>query len=161
DVCAYVPLFLRVSAANVRLCGDPASFAAAMHGSRVLDHLQSGADPAVGARNALGLSYGSLPDQARLLFRAAARSPMRFVTPDSAGAMLGMDPAQGRWLLERIADIHLVEEVGFGRYRMHDLIRAFAAEQDAGGDDDRALRRLMSFYVSAVARATATATADT
>jgi hypothetical protein len=29
--------------------------------------------------------------------------------------MLGMDPAQGRWLLERIADVHLLEEFGFGR----------------------------------------------
>jgi tetratricopeptide (TPR) repeat protein len=71
-----------------------------------------------------------------------------------------MDPAQGRWLLERIADVHLVEEFGFGRYRMHDLIRTFAAEQDTGSDGDQALRRLMSFYVGAVTHATATATAN-
>ncbi|HVC73884.1 MAG TPA: BTAD domain-containing putative transcriptional regulator, partial [Mycobacteriales bacterium] len=160
DLCAYMPLFLRISAANVRLCGDPASFAAAMHGDRALDHLQSGADPTVGARSALGLSYRSLPDHARRLFRAAGRSPLRFVTPDSAGAMLGMDPAQGRWLLERIADVHLVEEFGFGRYRLHDLIRTFAAEQDTGSDGDQALRRLMTFYVGAVTHATATATAN-
>lgn len=159
-LCAHVPLFLRVSAANVRLGGDPASFAVAMRGKQVLDYLQSGADPAVGARSALGLSYQSLPAPARRLFRAAGRLPVRFVTPDSAAAMLGVDPASSRWLLERIADVHLLEQVGFSRYQLHALVRTFAAEQDDPAGDDGALRRLMSFYVQAVVHASAIATAN-
>ena len=160
DVCAHVPLFLRVSAANVRLGEDPASFANAMRGTRVLDYLQSGADPAVSARSALGLSYQSLPEPARLLFRAAGRLPARYMTPDSAGAVLGVDPAHSRWLLERIADVHLIEQVGFSRYQLHDLVRSFAAEQDVGADDEGPLRRLTTFYVQAVVHASAIATAN-
>ncbi|HEY7145748.1 MAG TPA: BTAD domain-containing putative transcriptional regulator [Streptosporangiaceae bacterium] len=180
-LCAHVPLFLRVSAANVRLGEDPAAVASAMRGSRVLDYLQSGTDPEVSARSALGLSYQSLPGPARRLFRAAGRMPVRFVTPDSAAAMLGVDPAHSRWLLERIADVHLIEQTGFSRYQLHDLVRSFAAEQDspagdsaagggAGSDgaagedgaagDDVALARLMSFYVQTVVHAASVATAD-
>jgi tetratricopeptide (TPR) repeat protein len=156
----YVPLYLRISAANVRLGGDPELFAKAMRSNRALDYLQSGADPTIGARSALALSYQSLPEPARQLFRILGRLPTRFVTPDSAAAILGVETDQSRWLLEAIADVHLIEQTGFGRYRLHDLVRDFAAEQDASADDDSAISRLTTFYVHAVANASVSATAN-
>jgi tetratricopeptide (TPR) repeat protein len=56
--------------------------------------------------------------------------------------------------------VHLIEQVGFSRYQLHDLVRSFAAEQDVGADDEGPLRRLMTFYVQAVVHASAIATAN-
>lgn len=51
-------------------------------------------------------------------------------------------------LVRQLANAHLMQRNGSVRYRMHDLIRLYAAEQVGDGEVE-ALRRLISFYVHA------------
>ena len=153
DLCAYLPLALRIAAAN--LANYPqrriADYVKQLRVGNRLDALQVDGDQETAVRAAFELSYASLKPEAQLLFRRIGLLPGPDVTVESISALVD-DPAQ----LEVLAAAHLVEAVGEGRYKCHDLLKLFAAEL-ARDDPDRsdALDRLAAYYLGTTESAAA------
>jgi DNA-binding SARP family transcriptional activator len=160
--CAYLPLALRVVAAN--LCDKPhttlAEYAASLGrpsvGRPSLDAFEVDGDPQASVRVALGQSYRALDAGHRRLFRLLGLVPGPDVTVTTAAALAELsadDAAQG---LERLANTHLVDESVPGRFAMHDLVRFFAREraetEESAAGRDRAVSRLFGFYLSSLDR---------
>ncbi|MGW1491275.1 tetratricopeptide repeat protein [Streptomyces sp. NPDC002402] len=159
-LCGRLPLALEIAAA--RLTGDPgfspAALAAELADARSrLEHLRyDDGGHSLAVRAAFEGSYRRLDPEQALLFRLLAFNPGPDVATDSAAALLGC-PA--RSLLAGLARTALLREqpVGSGRWRMHDLIRLYAAElaeQDDVGVVAEPVERLLEHYGTTLAAAT-------
>ncbi|MDX3227932.1 BTAD domain-containing putative transcriptional regulator [Streptomyces sp. ME19-01-6] len=147
EVCARLPLALAVVAARAATCPHfPLStLVEELRDACVgLDALDSG-DPATDLRAAFARSYRSLSPSAARLFRLLGLHPGPDVT--SAG-LLGEPVRRARALLAELSRAHLVTEDAPGRYRSHDLLRAYALELTVAHDTDEdrraALHRLLA-----------------
>jgi tetratricopeptide (TPR) repeat protein/transcriptional regulator with XRE-family HTH domain len=71
----------------------------------------------------------------------------------AAASLLGEDIRKAEPILEHLVDMHLVESFEPGRYRMHELLRAFAAERAeqelSGAARTAAITRLITWYTLA------------
>ncbi|MFC5804342.1 tetratricopeptide repeat protein [Streptomyces formicae] len=133
--CGRLPLALRVAAA----AGPARAGRLAAERAR-LDALGIG-DP--GARAAFETGYAALDAADRHLLRALAAYPGARITATVAAAAADRQPADSDAGLARLAAAQLVEAVAPGTYRLHDLIRGFAAERlerDTTPADRRAAR---------------------
>ena len=135
--CCRLPLALRVAAelAVARPAAPLAGLAAELAdlGTR-LDLLAAGGDPRTQVRAVFSWSCRHLdPDHARL-FRLLGLHPGPDFEAYAAAALTGASVQQARQALDALARAHLIAPAGPGRYGMHDLLRAYAAEQDAGLD---------------------------
>jgi DNA-binding SARP family transcriptional activator/tetratricopeptide (TPR) repeat protein len=115
---------------------------------RRLDELSVG-DLAV--RASVALSYASLPEESAQAFRLLGRlGPTRWpgwvVT-----ALLNRTNADD--VLDALVDNHLVEQVGPDRYRLHDLLRCYAAEQQE--QSGAAIKRVLAGYLARASGAAA------
>ncbi|MFD8755761.1 BTAD domain-containing putative transcriptional regulator [Kitasatospora sp. NPDC059577] len=126
QVCGHLPLAVRIVAA--RLAARP-SWTVQTLGRRLaverrrIDELRIG-DLAVEA--AFELSYRQLtPAQARA-FRLAASVDGPDIGLAAAAALLDLDEYDAEDLLEALVDVAMMESPFPGRYRYHDLLRAFA-----------------------------------
>lgn len=136
ELCGFLPLALYI--AGRRLASRPAWAVEDLvtrlrDERRRLDALQVG-DVAV--RASFNLSYDQLNDAEARTFRRLGmfRSPL--IREEAVAAAAG-DEAPN--VLERLSDLGLLESVGGGMYRIHDLLRVFAAERFEA-EDDRAAR---------------------
>lgn len=124
--CGHLPLAVRIVAA--RLAARPGwtveTLSRRLHVERRrIDELRIG-DLAVAA--AFELSYRQLtPDQARA-FRLVASVDGPDIGLPAAAALLDLDEYDAEDLLEALVDVAMVESPFPGRYRYHDLLRAFA-----------------------------------
>jgi tetratricopeptide (TPR) repeat protein len=113
-------------------------------GSRaVLDALDAG-DPATDVRAVFSWSYRALSPDAATLFRLLGLHP----GPDFSAAAAASLAGVRKLPLDELARMHLVEEHVPGRYRLHDLLRAYAAElatTDPGRD--AATARMVDHYL--------------
>ncbi|MEU6260252.1 BTAD domain-containing putative transcriptional regulator [Streptomyces sp. NPDC047043] len=158
-LCGSLPLALRVAAA--RLAGDPglrlADLVADMSEGNRLAALEPDEDDNSPLRAAFSVSYRVLAPAARRLFRLLGLFPGPEFSAEVAAALLDAPLPQARRLLGALAAAHLVEPVTVGRYRFHDLLREYAQEcaqaEEAAGDRDAALGRVLIWYLHA-ARAT-------
>ncbi len=102
--------------------------------------------PADPVRLAQDVSYGELTPACAALYRAIAVWAWPTVTVRCAAHAAGVAEAEARALLEQLARVHLLEEVGEERYRFHDLTRAHARElasaEDGHGRMAAAVRRV-------------------
>ncbi|EST33350.1 hypothetical protein M878_13105 [Streptomyces roseochromogenus subsp. oscitans DS 12.976] len=101
------------------------------------------ADP---VRAVQDVSYGQLAPDCAAFYRAIAVWPWPTVTVLCAAQAAGVSEDEARALLERLARVHLLEEVGEERYRFHDLTRAhahgLAEAEDGHGRMAAAVRRV-------------------
>ncbi|MFI1365042.1 NB-ARC domain-containing protein [Streptomyces griseochromogenes] len=92
------------------------------------------------------VSYGELAPDCAAFYRAIAVWPWPTVTVLCAAHAAGVGEDEARALLERLARVHLLEEVDQERYRFHDLTRAHARElaaaEDGHGRMAAAIRRV-------------------
>ncbi|MEV0223775.1 BTAD domain-containing putative transcriptional regulator [Streptomyces sp. NPDC050704] len=107
---------------------------------------------------AFQLSYTDLDASARLLFRHLALHPGPDITLEAATALCGgPETDEVRRAADDLLDRHLLNEPVRDRYQLHDLARAFGGRlcrsEDPQPARDGALRRLMSYYVTAADRA--------
>ncbi|WP_374999621.1 BTAD domain-containing putative transcriptional regulator [Aeromicrobium sp. CTD01-1L150] len=153
--CARLPLALLVAAE--RVAGQPsrpvsdlvAQLRGAAGGLDVLD----GGDERTSVRAVLSWSYRRLTSDAARLFRRTGfhcMHPGHHMDVHAACAALDTDDvaAAGRALaaLERS---HLVESAGAGRYRMHNLLHAYARELGESEEDGEAtIARLLGYMLS-------------
>ena len=155
ELCGYLPLALRIAAAN--LIVQPELTISDYVGQLTRDRLaalQVGDDPQAAVRIAFDHSYANLPAEARRLFRLLGLVPGPHATAPTAAALAGVPAIRATRLLARLAAAHLLEEHTPGRYRFHDLLRAYAAER-AEHEPDRqaALARMYDHYLDGVTAA--------
>jgi hypothetical protein len=148
--CGYLPLGIALLAG--RLAHHPSwvlvAFAADFAAARDrLAELAAG-DGAVAA--AFQLSCRDMPAGRRRLFRRLGLHPGPEIDAYAAAALSDVPLARARRDLDALYTDHLIDEPGPGRYRMHDLIRAYtralAARHDSDGDRSRAISRLLGYY---------------
>jgi transcriptional regulator with XRE-family HTH domain/tetratricopeptide (TPR) repeat protein len=156
--CGGLPLAIRIAAA--RLAARPgwsiAALAARLADARKrLDELQAG-DLAV--RASFLVSYANLraadgnpshrPDQTFRLLGLAEGPDMGL---PAAAALLGVPAPRAERSLELLVDAHLLQSAAPGRYRFHDLLRVYAAEQaraeEAPAARAGAVHRMLGWYL--------------
>jgi hypothetical protein len=80
---------------------------------------------------AFDISYRDLPERARSVFRLLGIHPGLDFTAASVAAPAGLPPFEAERTLELLLDENLLQQSAAGRYEIHDLIRAYAAERAA------------------------------
>ncbi|MDO0936777.1 tetratricopeptide repeat protein [Streptomyces sp. DG2A-72] len=118
------------------------------------DDPSGSADP---VRHAQDASYNELTPECAAFYRAIAVWAWPTVSVMCAAQAAGVEEYQARELLEQLARVHLLEEVGEERYRFHDLARAHARElavaQDGHGRISAGVRRVTVAYLRWAAEA--------
>jgi tetratricopeptide (TPR) repeat protein len=157
--CGDLPLAIRL--AGARLASRPAwkvqDLADRLDTARrQLDELRF-ADQDV--RASFEVSYASLsmrgtaPAPAARTFCLLALWTGADIGLPAAASLLGEDIRKAEPVLEHLVDMHLVESFQPGRYRMHELLRAFAAERAerelGGAARTAAITRLITWYTLA------------
>jgi DNA-binding SARP family transcriptional activator/tetratricopeptide (TPR) repeat protein len=158
-ICSYLPLALRVAAANLASHPWPgiADYVAALHAGVRLSALDVDGDEQTGVRRAFDLSYRTLHTDTRRVFRLLGLVPGPDVTIEAVAAMAATSSAHARRQLDRLVTVHLVNQPVLGRYTCHDLLRHYAADrahaEDTTADREAALRRLHDWYLHGADRA--------
>jgi tetratricopeptide (TPR) repeat protein/transcriptional regulator with XRE-family HTH domain len=159
NLSACLPLAVTIAAA--RAATRPSLPVAALadelrNASGRLDALDAG-DPAASVRAVFSWSVRHLSREAAQLFRLLGIHPGPDINGPAAASLAGCDPARARRDLGELARAHLITERLPGRYTLHDLLRAYAAEQahDTGGDTERdaTIGRVLDHYLHTAAYA--------
>jgi tetratricopeptide (TPR) repeat protein/DNA-binding XRE family transcriptional regulator len=161
SACGQLPLAVRIAGARLaaRTSWELSALARRItHARRRLDELRSG-DMSV--RASLTQAYQALDHQAQRVFRRLALLDSAEITEWQAAALLGVDDAAD--VVSRLADSSLLTGAGIDpsgqpRYRPHDLVRDYAAEQLANepvSDQQTALTRVTDGWLQLAARADA------
>jgi tetratricopeptide (TPR) repeat protein/transcriptional regulator with XRE-family HTH domain len=152
--CARLPLALAVVAARAATYpGFPlATLAAELRKAGAgLDAFAGDDGAGDDVRAVFSWSYRTLTDDAARLFRLLGLHPGPDITADAAASTTGLPAAEVRPLLAQLAHAHLITEHVPGRYTLHDLLRAYAAELAHAHDneDERraALHRMFDHYL--------------
>jgi DNA-binding SARP family transcriptional activator/tetratricopeptide (TPR) repeat protein len=146
--CAGLPLALGVVAS--RAAAHPTSslevWARELRDAATrLGALDAG-DPQSSVGAALSWSHAALNPAQAELFGLLGSAPGPDIGTAAATSALGRPPTETRELLRALTRVSLLHEHVPGRFRMHDLVRLYAAEHDGAGHD-AALRRLVAHYV--------------
>ncbi|GAA1024895.1 MULTISPECIES: AfsR/SARP family transcriptional regulator [Amycolatopsis] len=153
-LCVHLPLALRIAAANLadRPSSDIEDYVAELREGNLLAALAVPGDEQTAVRAAFDLSHAALSADAQRLFRLLSLIPGADFDAEAVAALAGVETAQAVAALDRLASAHLVEHPP-GRYRFHDLLRRYAAEQagqlESAADREQALRRLYDWYLAA------------
>jgi tetratricopeptide (TPR) repeat protein len=151
--CGYLPLALTIVAGQMAATPD---WTVADHADRLEErhrnfHLDDG------VQLALHLSDQRLPPARRTLLRRLALHPGQDFDAYAAAALLDADVSTTEEHLRRLTAEHLVQQPVPGRFALHDLVRAYAAERatDEERPTDRraAQTRLNDLYLYAAAAA--------
>ncbi|RKN11484.1 AfsR/SARP family transcriptional regulator [Streptomyces radicis] len=158
--CARLPLALAVVAAQAAAAPERplAELVEGLASSETLDAFAGEANDAVTDLRALfSWSYRALSPPAARLFRLVGLHPGPDLGVASAAALTGLTPRHTRALLGELARAQLVTERSGGRYTLHDLLRAYAAELTARHDGAparrAATRRVLDHYLHSAHRA--------
>lgn len=157
-LCGRLPLALAVVAARVAAHPDyaPAAVLAELReGAGSLDAF-SEPDATVDVRTVFSWSLRTLPADAARLLRLLSLHPATVCDLPAAASLAGLPLGETRRLLGLLTGAHLLTEPAPGRYGIHDLVCAFAAEQvgsDPAAEQRAALRRLLDHYVHTAHRA--------
>lgn len=152
EQCAGLPLALGIVA--VSAAEDPAfplaELVSELHDERErLDALDAGGES--GVRAVFSWSYRSLSADAARLFRLMGLPTGPDISLAAVADLAGTTQRKARRLLVELTRAHLVDQHEPGRYRFHDLLRAYAAECAANDEtpEDRqaAIRRLLDHYL--------------
>src|SRR5580658_9335448 len=161
--CARLPLALRVAAEQA--AAAPGVSLAEVTSELAdqqerLDLLDAAGDRLTAVRAVFSWSIRHLDDEAARAFRLLGLHPGADFDAYAAAALTDTTLRQARWLLDRLARAHLIEPAGTGRYGMHDLLRAYAADQagnqDSAQERGAALSRLFDHYLATAAVAAGT-----
>jgi DNA-binding SARP family transcriptional activator/tetratricopeptide (TPR) repeat protein len=161
--CAGLPLALRVAAERAAASPDVslAGITSELADQRErLDRLDAAGDRLTAVRAVFSWSIRHLDDEAARAFRLLGLHPGADFDAYATAALTDTTLRQARWLLDRLARAHLIQHAGAGGYGMHDLVRAYAADQAADRDSERergaALTRLFDHYLATAAVAAGT-----
>ena len=159
--CARLPLALRVAAELVNagpgrsIEALTAELADAQH---ALDVLDADGDESTSVRAVLSWSYRQLPHESARAFRLLGSHPGQDLDVYAVAALTGSDLPKARAVARSLLRAHMLEESRTGRYRMHDLLRAYSLdlgrEHDTRAEHRTAAERLFEHYLHTVSAAT-------
>jgi tetratricopeptide (TPR) repeat protein len=151
ELCAGLPLALTITAG--RIAARPA-----LSLQRLVDELSDERTrldaialdaPGLDLRSVFSYSYQQLPDQAARLFRLLGLLPGQDIDIRAAAALAGTGPAATQRSIDVLLAAHLLDEGPPGRFRTHDLLRAYARDLAKDEGDRRGpLTRLFDYYLS-------------
>jgi transcriptional regulator with XRE-family HTH domain/Tfp pilus assembly protein PilF len=151
-LCGGLPLALAIAAARAAARpGFPlADLAAEMRqADSRLDGLDARA-PGASIRPVFSWSFQALSQPAARMFRLLGVHPGPDVSVPAAASLAGLGHQAARALLDELIQASLLSEYRPGRYTLHDLLRAYAAEQaltTGGGEHRTATDRLLDHYL--------------
>jgi DNA-binding SARP family transcriptional activator len=137
-LCGGLPLALRIAAE--RAAGHPrqttlAELAAELAvENRRLDALAAGEDEDTAVRDVFSWSYRVLAPQPARMFRLLGLHTGPELSASAAAALANSTTARVRPLLTTLVRRNLLQEVARDRYRLHELLRIYAAEHLTGED---------------------------
>lgn len=102
---------------------------------------------------AFDLSCRKLPAGRRRFFRRLGLHPGTELDAHAAAALTGVPPERARRELDALYQDHLLDQPGWGRYRMHALIAEYARSQsraEPARDREQAVTRLLDHYLHAL-----------
>jgi DNA-binding SARP family transcriptional activator len=136
-LCAGLPLALAIAAgrASARPRFRLSALAELAESRRRLDALDAG-DAAASVQAVFSWSLDSLTAPAERMFALLGLHPGPDITIPAAASLAGIPPRQAGQVLDELTEAHLIAEHSPGRYAMHDLLRAYAAEQARSHDSD-------------------------
>jgi DNA-binding SARP family transcriptional activator len=143
DQCARLPLALAVVAA--RAAGIPGAPLSALADeleseSAPLDGFAFAVDSGMDLRSAFACSYRALSPAAARTFRLLGLHWGPDFTADAVAALSGEPLVRARRTLGELVRLGLVGEFRTGRYRLHDLLAAYAIELATSEDEEIARR---------------------
>jgi tetratricopeptide (TPR) repeat protein/transcriptional regulator with XRE-family HTH domain len=138
--CGGLPLALRMAGARLR---HRPGWTVAVLAERLRD--TAGRFDSV-----FGMSLHQLDAVQRRTFRLLGLLPGADFDAAVAGALTDLPPDRVGAVLEELIDAHLIQEPAPGRYRMHDLIRQYAADLAAAEEPqaEAAQRRVLRHYLA-------------
>jgi DNA-binding SARP family transcriptional activator/Tfp pilus assembly protein PilF len=152
-LCEYLPLAIQLAASRL-LQEDSLSvtdlaleLSNAQHTARPADAVH------LGMATAFDLSYRGLTTTQQRSFRRAGMHPGPDITPHAAVALDDAGLTDEKDSIAALSAHHLLEPIGAGRYRFHDLLRVYAIScslrDDPEPDRRRAIGRLLDYYLGA------------
>jgi tetratricopeptide (TPR) repeat protein/transcriptional regulator with XRE-family HTH domain len=153
QACGRLPLALRIAAelAVVRRAEPLAALAAELAGQQRLDMLAAGRDSSTAVRTVFSWSYRHLDPATARAFRLIGMHPGPAFDRYAVAALTGTTVPQAAYALDSLANKHLTQPAGPGRYGLHDLVRAYARELTAASEQRPVLIRLLDFYLRTAA----------
>jgi DNA-binding SARP family transcriptional activator/Tfp pilus assembly protein PilF len=158
--CARLPLALRVAAELAAIRRDvplAALTAELADQQRRLDLLDSAGDHLTAVRAVFSWSRRHLDPEAARIFGLLGCHPGADFDRYAAAALAGATAAQAGQTLGVLARAHLIQPAGPGRFGLHDLLRAYAAElagkQNGEQGERAAIGRLLDHYLFTAATA--------
>lgn len=150
-LCGNLPLEVVVAAGNLR----------SRPGWRLTDLAQKlaytrverddGDQAARPSRTAFDFSYNALGQEQRQLFRRLGLHPGAELGLHAACALGDLSAAEAERILDALVNHHLLDEPGFRRYRMHDLLHDYANQRaridEDAGSRTTAVRRMLDYYL--------------
>ncbi|MGI5213321.1 tetratricopeptide repeat protein [Plantactinospora sp. CA-290183] len=157
EVCGFLPLAIAIIASRfgARPAWSMADLLAELRvtGERVLTVKGEYAT----VRAAFDLSYRHLPPERQRFFRLLGLHPGVDIDAYAAAALTGIALDHAAEQLDELYNDHLLDEPAPRRYRMHDLIRAYARTLAATTDRPEvrgeAVERLLDYYQHTAVRA--------
>jgi DNA-binding SARP family transcriptional activator/uncharacterized protein HemY len=140
DRCGYLPLAVRIAGARL---AARRQWSAQLLATRLADEQRRLDELQVGdqrLRATIELSYRALPPPAQVALRRLGWLGYVDFAPWVVAALTGTTVTSSTDVAEQLVDAHLVDysrvdDAGRVRYRMHDLVRIYAAEQAAAVED--------------------------
>ncbi|MFK0249585.1 tetratricopeptide repeat protein [Amycolatopsis azurea] len=153
NLCGRLPLALTIAAEQV---ASNEALTISQHvdnlANRALE-LQVEDDVDSGVRAAFNYSYSRLNSAQAQAFRLCGVHPGQQFSAASAGALIGVSTGEANRLLEQLVQYSLLEQVALHTFRLHDLLRVFAAEEAARpewtDEWDTAVHRVVQWYLYA------------
>ncbi|GAA0937451.1 ATP-binding protein [Actinocorallia libanotica] len=151
-LCSHLPLALclggeRVAAGEHRV---PLRSLVRDLAAQPLEALDASDDEG-GIRPVFSWSYEGLSAEAQEAFRRMSLHPGADMDVHAVGVLVGATYPGTARVLRELTDMHLVEQVGHERYRMHDLLRHYATEraavEETDADRKTCLERLFTWYL--------------
>ncbi len=159
ELCGRLPLALLIAAALLRTGGKAWDLRRLLHrltSWRSGDELAGYKDTSRSLTAVFDLSYRELSQRQRLLLRRLGLLPGPEIDAYAAAALLDAEVDEADLLVQQLSDHSLLLGASPGRYRVHDLIRAYArtlAAADPEGQREDARGRLFGYYQHTAGRA--------
>jgi DNA-binding SARP family transcriptional activator len=151
-LCGRLPLALSVIAARAAITqGLTLDALAAELLASGADVLDAGEEAATDVRAAFSWSYAQLSQEAARVFRLLPVHPGPDIALAAAASLAALPAADARRALSELTRASLLAEPARGRFVLHDLLGAYAAELARGTDGEEEIaegeRRLFAHYL--------------
>lgn len=153
-MCANLPLAIRIAAErlNSGAYGSPGELVEELADQRDRLDVLATSDQSTAVRAVFTVSYQALDPRAARVFRLLGLHRGAQFSREAMAALTGLRAGELRSALDVLTAASLLDLVTAGRYRMHDLLRAYAAERvelDEPEERQRqAVRSMLEWYLS-------------